>query len=245
MLSKPQYNRFNRIASERGPGLSEHVLLIGACGWQHPVWREEFYPDGLPDDWQLGFYGNEYRVVLIPADYWQRPDIDVGQWLEETDASPRFLSEWPLDADAQQRARSGMAQLGARAIGFVIRLAKRPDDTEITIYKELRKDHNIVFDLQPLSPAQQTEVELLLNNALGRDRFGLCWHGKPETATNLQSGPVAVTRIDKVRDARELRRIIEANLAACNDTRLVVLIIDGNPPNIQLMQNAGIILDLL
>lgn len=225
--------------------MSEHVLLIGACGWQHPVWTEEFYPEGLPEDWQLGFYGNEFRVVLIPAEYWQRPDIDVGQWLEETDASPRFLSEWPSDINAQQRARSGMAQLGTRAIGFIIRLAQRPDDVELSIYKQLQTDHNIVFDLQPLSPAERSEVEQLLNKTLGQATFGLCWHGEPETAIYLQSGPVAVTRIHQVKDARELRRIVETDLAVCSDAKLVVLIIDGNPPDIQLMQNAGIILDLL
>ena len=155
------------MVSVKGMGPDTRVQVID----HHP--RRE----GLPEDWQLGFYGNEFRVVLIPAEYWQRPDIDVRQWLEETDASPRFLSEWPPDINAQQRARSGMAQLGTRAIGFIIRLAQRPDDVELSIYKELQTDHNIVFDLQPLSPAERSEVEQLLNKTLGQATFGLCWHG--------------------------------------------------------------------
>ena len=78
--------------------------MIGASGWQHPVWLEEFYPEGLPVEWQLGYYGNEYPVVLIPAEYWLDAELSVEQWLEDTDESPFFLSEWPQDIAARERA---------------------------------------------------------------------------------------------------------------------------------------------
>jgi len=225
--------------------VSEHVILIGACGWQYPVWDETFYPEGLPGEWQLGYYGNEYRVVLIPAAYWHNPALDVEQWLEETDQSPGFLSEWPQDTVAQQRAVAGMALLGARAIGFVIELKALPDKSELAIYKELLKTRQLVFDLT-LSPVEQRESILeMLNEILGEGSFGRVWHGDIASADVLQTGPLALTRIRQVRDVKELRGIIEASLAACRDNRRVILIVDGDPPDIQLLQNAGIILDLL
>lgn len=225
--------------------MSEHVVLIGACGWQHPTWVKEFYPEGLPEDWQLGYYGNEYRVVLIPADYWQNPQLDVRQWLEETDQSPRFLSEWPQDPEAQKHARTGMALLAERAIGFVIELHALPSEADMTIYKELIASQRLVFDFNKLSAAQYASLINMLDAALGKGRYGICWRGDAQTAADLQTGPIAFTRINQVKDAKALRRIIEACLAAYTGNRLVILIIDGDPPDIQLMQNAGIILDLL
>jgi uncharacterized protein YecE (DUF72 family) len=44
--------------------LSEHVVLIGACGWQHNDWTGEFYPDDLPEEWRLGYYAHEYQVSI-------------------------------------------------------------------------------------------------------------------------------------------------------------------------------------
>ena len=225
--------------------MSEHVVLIGTCGWQHPTWIHEFYPEGLPDDWQLGYYGNEYRVVLVPAAYWQNPQLDVRQWLEETDQSPRFLSEWPQDNAAQQHARTGMALLAERAIGFVIELHALPDESEMAIYKELIASQRLVFDFKDLPAAQHASLVSTLDGALGKESYGICWHGDAQTVANLQTGPIVLTRISKVRDAKALRVIMEACLAACTGNRLVILIVDGDPPDIQLMQNAGIILDLL
>ena len=103
----------------------------------------------------------------------------------------------------------------------------------------------LVFDFNKLSAAQYASLINMLDAALGKGRYGICWRGDAQTAADLQTGPIAFTRINQVKDAKALRRIIEACLAAYTGNRLVILIIDGDPPDIQLMQNAGIILDLL
>ena len=219
--------------------------MIGACGWQHPRWLEEFYPEDLPAEWQLGYYGNEYRVVLIPAEYWQDVDLSVETWLEETDNSPLFLSEWPQDRVAGERARAGMHELGARGLGFVISLTQMPAEAEIGIYKELAGGHALVFDIGELSAQAQESALGLLTQALGENRFGICWHGEPQGQAHLALGPLALTRISAVKDHKELRRIIQTILEQSNHHRKMVLIVDGDPPDIQLLQNAGIMLDLL
>jgi hypothetical protein len=225
--------------------LSEYILMIGAYGWEHPRWTEEFYPEGLPPEWQLGFYGNEFPVVLIPATYWTRTDLSVDEWLEETDNSPQFLSEWPDEPVARERARAGMQRLGARGLGFVIEPGQRPGSADLTIYKELITRHALVFDMAHLSVAEKEATLSALTEALGANRFGLCWHGDPETQANLALGPMTLTRISSVQDHKDLRRIIEANLGQSEQNRKKVLIVDGDPPDIQLIQNAGIMLDLL
>lgn len=45
-------------------------LQIGTYGWQHDSWVGGFYPDDIPDDWQLDYFSNAYRVVLVPENVW-------------------------------------------------------------------------------------------------------------------------------------------------------------------------------
>lgn len=225
--------------------MSEYILMIGAYGWQHPRWIEEFYPEGLPPEWQLGFYGNEFPVVLIPAAYWQQTDLSVDAWLEETDTSPLFITEWPNDFAARERARMGMQTLGARGLGFVIELEQTPSSADLPIYRALLAKHALVFDMANLSMPEREATLSALTHELGENRFGLCWHGDPQTQANLARGPMTLTRISAVQDHKDLRRIIEANLGQSEQNRKKILIVDGDPPDIQLIQNAGIMLDLL
>jgi len=45
-------------------------LQIGTYGWQYDSWIGEFYPEDIPKDWQLDYYSNAYRVVLVPEQVW-------------------------------------------------------------------------------------------------------------------------------------------------------------------------------
>ena len=71
-----------------------HYLSVGARGWQHPGWRDNYYPDDLPEDWRLDFYANEFRQVLLPFEAWSAigPD-EVGEWIDATDTGFRFFVE--------------------------------------------------------------------------------------------------------------------------------------------------------
>lgn len=40
-------------------------VLIGAGSWQSPRWEQEYYPDDLPEEWQLSYYANEFSTALI------------------------------------------------------------------------------------------------------------------------------------------------------------------------------------
>ncbi|HEB83268.1 MAG TPA: hypothetical protein ENJ11_10440 [Gammaproteobacteria bacterium] len=42
-------------------------LQTGAYGWLHRHWQGSYYPDDLPEDWQLGYYSNDFNTVLVPA----------------------------------------------------------------------------------------------------------------------------------------------------------------------------------
>jgi len=62
-------------------------ISIGAYGWRHKHWLTSFYPDDLPEDWQLTFYSNEFNAVMVPSVYWSEHSIvntivDCEQWLD-------------------------------------------------------------------------------------------------------------------------------------------------------------------
>ncbi len=65
------------------------AINIGAYGWRHQHWSPAFYPDDLPEDWQLMFYSNEFNVVMVPATYWVE-GVDCEQWLGSVHEKFRF-----------------------------------------------------------------------------------------------------------------------------------------------------------
>lgn len=67
------------------PGPSR--LVVAAADWRHPAWESAFYPEDLPGDWQLTYYANEFRAVLVapPADAAAAAD-----WLDAVDTGFGF-----------------------------------------------------------------------------------------------------------------------------------------------------------
>ncbi len=77
-------------------------INIGAYGWRHSHWLNDFYPDDLPvageEDWRLAYYSNEFNTVLVPADYWhsqseQAQAVDCECWLDDVNDEFQFFVE--------------------------------------------------------------------------------------------------------------------------------------------------------
>jgi hypothetical protein len=92
------------------------LVLVGASGWQYAAWRGAFYPDDLPEDWQLSYYATRFQAVWLPAALWQdASDATWGAWLHDTHdgfhfvlepaAAPTPASERVLLATADWQAR--------------------------------------------------------------------------------------------------------------------------------------------
>ncbi len=57
-------------------------MTVGAMGWQ----CKEFYPEGLPDAWQLDYYANEFSALLVPQAQWSAwEDADWSTFFESSD----------------------------------------------------------------------------------------------------------------------------------------------------------------
>jgi hypothetical protein len=70
------------------------MVLVGAAGWQHPAWQGSFYPDDLPQDWQLSYYNTRFQAVYLPAAVWQgASEATWAQWLFDTRDGFYFVLE--------------------------------------------------------------------------------------------------------------------------------------------------------
>lgn len=67
-------------------------ILIGTEGWQHAAWREVFYPEELPREWEFCYYSNRLRAVWVPTDMAASATAsDIAQWLQDSDPAFRFV----------------------------------------------------------------------------------------------------------------------------------------------------------
>ena len=229
--------------------MSEHLVQIGACGWQHRDWIGEFYPDDLPEEWQLGYYGNEFQVVLVPASYWQAGPESFEQWLEESDESLRMVCELPKQgstADSISQAIQGIEMVSQRVSAVMVPIESDLTDRQKDIYKELAKSYPLCFDLAA-DIGQDKRKSLLHNLAESFEGFdyGVCWHADQRDKQVLKLGSISITRIDREFEPKELRSILESIMTQGGAERQMILLVDGQPPSQQLLTNAGIILDLL
>lgn len=226
--------------------MSEHFLSIGACGWDHPQWDDDFYPDDLPPEWRLGFYGNEYPIVLIPAQAWQQGMPAVQAWLDETHDAPDFICEWP----ASETQTGGYEQildmirvLGERVQAICVPLAQAPDKRLLDCLQVLETIAPLALDVSAAEDPQALAdaVQQPLRNPLS-----LVWHGEPDRQALLARGTLALARIDAaMAEPRAMRAVIETLIACTQGKSRLFLLIDGEPPSLKQLRAASVILDLL
>lgn len=84
------------VNADRDNAVTVEDLMVGTVGWQHEQWIGSYYPPGLPEEWRFGYYSNDYRAVLVPADHWPSADATpVSDWVEDSDREFRFVTELP------------------------------------------------------------------------------------------------------------------------------------------------------
>ncbi len=225
--------------------MSEHIILIGAYGWQHPHWDDVFYPEDLPVEWKIGYYGNEYPVVVVPSSYWSSKSEQYTEWLDESDDALIFVCEWPTPGAKQsdyQQALEGIEALGDRVAAVLVPITAMPSEFEWDYIIRIAGQQKISFDLAPeLRAAFIAE----LTTRLPERDYGVCWNGEQGSQDDIQSGEVGICRIARDREPKELRLLLETMMATSDNERRLILIVDGAPPDMKLLTNAGIILDLL
>lgn len=72
-------------------------LAIAFDGWRRESWLDGYYPEDLPEDWQLGFYANDCSAVVVSLRELLAEDID-----DLSDAVNDLLDSFVFYLDARE-----------------------------------------------------------------------------------------------------------------------------------------------
>ena len=223
-----------------------HRVLIGACGWKHQSWENDFYDDDLPEDWQLGFYSNEFSVVYVPASDWL-DRVDMAEWVDDVSDIFRFILEMPEDILSDEQnfntALTKAKDLGGLCLGLVFQL--NPSNI-----KDAQAFQRQIQQAKEIAPVCIDKKDTLLTNEfkniLEEENISEVWNGKSTDSESLKKGPLAISHVlGNELDMAGLRKVVEVALSASTENCISVLCLDGNPPSLEKLRNAEIILNLL
>ena len=222
--------------------LESHRILIGACGWLHENWQDNFYPEDLPQDWYLGYYGNEFSVVLVRDKEWQQGG-SVEEWLEETDDVPAFICELPLQdykQDILQQAEkylTAASKMAERCAGIVCRVNNSVNVEELK--NLLQASQAIAPTVLAMDDASQ-EIQALMNEL----KVNPLWSSAEDN--NDHGGSLYIARLDSSQlKLPDLRKSMENLLDRQSDHSMLILLIDGESPDMDTIKQAKIMLDLI
>ena len=223
-----------------------HRVLMGTCGWKHQAWNNDFYSEDLPEEWQLGFYSNEFPVVYVPASDWLDED-DIAEWTEDVSDSFRFILEIPenvlKDEEKFVAAINKAKSLGDFCLGLVFQLTPE-------LYGDIQLIKKRLDEAQAVAPVCidkcGTPFTSEFEQFLQKQNINEVWNGQEEKNKSVSRGPLSISRIlgDKL-EMSALRKVVEVCLSESSEDCVSVLCLDGEPPSLEQLRNADTILNLL
>ncbi len=218
-------------------------VLIGSNGWQHAGWQTTFYDEDLPPEWQLGFYANEFPVVYLDAADWLDNDA-VADWVEDVSEHFRFVVALPLsrlvDSRTQQQVMQQLQYLQEHCLAVVLQGEPALFMASLAVVDSLLSDTAVVLDPQGAS----AEAEILA--VLQQRQIALLRDENTPLQAAHHHGRVAVCRLSATTLAMPaLRQVVEDCLALSDEQCISTLFVQGQPPSLEMMRNADVILNLL
>lgn len=135
-----------------------------------------------------------------------------------------------------------IAALGERVEGVLVSLHKQPDAAQLTTIATLAATYAVCLDWPAAEP--QLLQRVLMHPSIA-GRVSVCWHGEVEHAKDLALGPLVLARVQcEGQTPRSLRSLLEMILASAGK-RQAVLLFDGQPPDLDIVDQAEVILNLL
>jgi len=84
-------------------------LLLGFSGW--PLDWPDYYPDDLPEEWQMGYYSNDADALVLSADELDAIDTDdLEEWCDDLPGHFRFYLKVDAVADVSAKHRDVLGE---------------------------------------------------------------------------------------------------------------------------------------
>ena len=234
----------------------EYRIRFGTVDWHHPQWLGDFYPDDLPADWWLPYYGNEFPVVSVPEASWHEdPAAQIDEWQDNSDEHFRFIFEWHWkDAEDLRAFCQRLEPIREKTLGVLLQLpwslCQQPAPL-LAVLKEVNQSLPLcleIFESDMSTPRLQIDFnDPGFARLLHETGVGCCWHGVEAGAEHFfnQRG-LALTRIMQATpDSQQLRQVLEVCSARIQLHDAMVVIFAGQPPALKTVRDAMVMLELL
>lgn len=221
----------------------QHEFKIGARGWQFDQWHGSFYPDDLPDEWRFSFYSNEFRSVLIPANYFTHYSID--DWVDwADDTSEEFAFYIELNSDfIWENVYEHVAVLTKQLQGFVLVFNEHVDFDQTTRLVNEAIAHAPVCVIKDKSCSVDDKVLMAYRQ---QRKLNLVWNSEQQDPDWAYHGAAVTFRNDSDDNAPlVLREILEKSLHQAGGHQQLPVFFNGVAPKIEDMRSAQTIADLL
>ena len=235
---------------------NDYRIRFGTVGWQHSQWSDDFYPEDLPEDWLLSFYGNEFPVVAVPASVWSDdPSEQIEEWLDNSDEHFRFVFEWQWqDADDLRTFCQRIEPLQTQSLGILLQVSWSAccDQTELlSVLTEISPKVSVCLEiLEDDSALPMTSLDFTnakFKTLLTSAKVTCCWHGvEADPDIFFANNKLALTKISgSPMDAKQLRQVLETCSAQVQSHHDMVLLFAGDPPVLKQVRDAMVMLELL
>lgn len=119
-------------------------LRLGTLSWNNQAWQA-FYPEDLPEDWQIDYYSHYFSCVLVPEDQWQSWDkdqmTDLAEALAGEDFEFFFELERSFDETVCVQLNGIKSTFKTMAVGILLEGVAQPlpdalRDYQLTLFSE-------------------------------------------------------------------------------------------------------------
>lgn len=146
-------------------------VYLGASDWRHDGWRGEFYPDDMPEEWELSFYNTQFRCVFLSKQVWmEASDEEVKNWLADTQEDFHFVLETYPEMDEYQCYRASRFGLRGK-LSNAVRVEWLDGDTDLRKLAQLIRNEvargQLLYLLAPAEALPQLRQVSELLEVLG------------------------------------------------------------------------------
>ncbi len=177
-------------------------FICSTVGFDAAEWREQYYPEECPRDWQFAYYMNDFSSVYLPASRWLNSPQLIAEITVELDEDFDLVVELP--PSSKQSISEHLAQLAPlkkNVCCLVIDPKGIPEGEVDQVLAHARKAYPLVLD------STESPHESMASLAQ-QHQIGMVWRPNIKGSTPMPDTDIAIIRTPLV-SLRDLRVMFE------------------------------------
>ncbi len=191
-------------------------LIVACRDWQHPAWSGPFYPEDMPQEWQLDFYSTQFPLVMVSQHHWQQWNTQQIEGIAETLEDEEF--------------------------GFIFRVSTATPQIieQLEHLQTLLEEHFYSVYLEP--GVDLTENDFLITH-VGNSKAGFAWNWSCQ-GFDFSGLPVACLSIEEL-DLEQQKAMMTSFMQSLPEgIKGGVLVID-DPADVPKVKNLQVLAELM